>query len=233
MVQMKILDLFCGGGGAAVGFNLSGFDVVGVDNKPQPHYPFPFILGDALDALARMIAGEKFLASDGNLYGLDDFVAIHSSPPCQCHTALKYVHQGDEYKRRHQDLIPQTRALLKATGKHYVIENVMLAPMEGNVVILCGTYFGLKVYRHRQFETSWFMLQPPHIPHHDSTPGNGRGLSPKGFISVAGHGGLTGYTKYAGSAMGIDWMTRNELSQAIPPAYTRWIGEQLIRISNA
>lgn len=210
-----------------MGYNQAGFEVVGVDKYPKPRYPFPFILGDAIDVLMRMIVGEKFTASDGNEYGLDDFVAIHASPPCQ-----RYSNATPTWARaNHPDLIGKTRDVLVQSGKPYIIENVPGAPLEGNVIMLCGTYFGLKVYRHRFFETSFFLLQPSHVPHHDNLRGSGRGVSRKGFMTVTGNGGGGGVTlKMKQSAIGIDWMTNAELSQAIPPAYTRWIGEQLVSI---
>jgi DNA (cytosine-5)-methyltransferase 1 len=216
---MKLLDLFCGAGGCAVGYYRAGFyDITGVDIAPQKNYPYKFIQGDAL----------AYLAAHGHEY---DF--IHASPPCQAHTRLKRAMVNKpEYFIKHLDLIPQTRELLQATGKPYVIENVPGAPLEYPLE-LCGAMFGLKVYRHRLFETSMFLLAPSHIPHHDQTPPVGRGASPKGFISVGGNGGAPGlgmpYLAYASKAMGIEWMNRAELSQAIPPAYTEWIGQQYLQ----
>lgn len=217
-MKPKLLDLFCGAGGASMGYHLAGFDVTGVDIKPQKHYPFEFFQDDAIE----------FCRKHGS-----DFDVIHSSPPCQAHTVLKFCQKNNPgYDKRHIDLIPQTREVLKQIGKPYIIENVMLAPLEGNVIVLCGTYFGLKVYRHRQFETSWFMLQIPHIAHRDNVTGAGKGKSNKGFISVTGNGGFGhGVTiEYVKMAMGIDWMTRKELSQAIPPAYTRYIGKIILEM---
>lgn len=219
----KLLDLFCGAGGSAMGYHRAGFEVVGVDIAPQPRYPFPFILGDALDVLARMIRGEKFLASDGRWYGLDDFAAIHASPPCQGHSALRHVTSKD-----YPDLIPDTRKLLIASGKPYIIENVERAPLI-DPIILCGTWFDLRVFRHRKFETSFFMMQPPHIPHsqigaHVGRCGH-RDIDPSGYMSIAGH---FSNIDHARAAMGIDWMTQGGLAQAIPPAYTTYIGRQML-----
>lgn len=214
---MRLLDLFCCAGGAAMGYYRAGFtEITGIDIRPQPRYPFRFIQADALE----------YLAEHGHEYDV-----IHASPPCQAHSDLAHLHRskGTDYDERHKDLIPQTRALLQAIGKPYIIENVEGAPLT-NSFTLCGAMFGLKVYRHRLFETSFFAIVPPHIAHHDNTPAVGRGISSKGFISVTGVGGFgipNGFG-YACSAMGIDWMSRPELSQAIPPAYTQWIGERLL-----
>lgn len=200
-----MLDLFCKAGGCTRGYQLAGFYVVGVDIEPQPRYVGDrFVRADAL----------KYVAEHG--YKFD---AIHASPECQGYSVTQAI-WGKEYRRQ----IDAVRAALQATGKLYVIENVIGAPLE-NPVMLCGSMFGLRVYRHRLFEISPFLLAPPHTPHRDKTPRAGRGISPKGFISVAGH---MGHTDYAREAMGIDWMIGAELSQAIPPAYTEWIGRHLM-----
>lgn len=220
MKKPKLLDLYCGQGGCSKGYQLAGFHVTGVDTEPQPLYcGDAFIQANAID----------YLLKYGHLYD-----AISSSPPCQVWTQLAYVAKDKKaYHRKHVDLIPQTREALKSIGRPYVIENVMNAPLE-YPIMLCGAMFGLKVYRHRLFETSFFMLAPPHVAHHDKTPGAGRGMSPRGFISVTGNGGSVNlgmpYLKYARMAMGIDWMNRAGLSQAIPPAYTEFIGRHLIEI---
>lgn len=228
----KLLDLFCGAGGAAMGYHRAGFDVVGVDAKPQPRYPFTFIKTDALD----------YVAAHGW-----QFNAIHASPPCQSHSRItpKYAH------KRHVDLIPHTRWFLESLGLPYVIENVEGARAAlRNPVMLCGSQFGLKVYRHRLFESNIMLFQPAHYPHRDKTPRAGHGISPKGFLSVTSGGqgikqeqlekscispkgfiSVAGHfsgVEYARFAMGIDWMTGDELAQAIPPAYTEWLGKQLM-----
>jgi DNA (cytosine-5)-methyltransferase 1 len=200
----RLLDLFCGAGGAAMGYARAGFEVVGVDIKPQPHYPFEFIQADALDW------GVTWSGS---------FDAIHASPPCQAFTNARTIHGvGD-----HKDLLTPTRTLLEATGLPWVIENVPGAPMRPDVV-LCGSQFGLEdpgvggLVRHRWFEFS-------HPPAHLLPPCQ----HSKATISVFGHGGhiYHGVASWR-RAMGIDWMMRDELSQAIPPAYTEWIGKQLL-----
>lgn len=219
----RLLDMYCGAGGAAVGYHRAGFEVVGVDIAPQKHYPFTFVKGDAL----------AYALAHGY-----EFDAVHASPPCQAHTGLKALYQGTDYAERHVDLIPHTRFVLQALGLPYIIENVAGAKKAlRNPVMLCGADFGLKVYRHRFFESSFTLHVPEHVPHGDRTPGAGRGTSPKGFVTVTGtggqmkgadYGGLT-FRQYAAKAMQIDWyMTRQEQSESIPPAFTEFLGRQLI-----
>lgn len=220
MSKPRLLDLFCGEGGASMGFHRAGFDVVGVDIEPQPRYPFEFHQADAIEFC--------------NRYG-KDFDVIAGGPPCKAMTGMQHLGtaRNGSYPT-HVNLIPETREAMKSTGKPYIIENVAGARKHLiNPIVLCGKQFGLKVYRHRYFETSFFCLMPPHLPHRDSTPSAGNGISPNGFISVAGTGGVKGMTSdeiidYWSMAMGIDWMSRYGLSQAVPPAYTKWIGEQIL-----
>ena len=213
-MRPKLLDMFCGAGGAGMGYHRAGFDVTGVDINPQPRYPFKFIQGDALE----------YLAEHGGEYD-----AIHASPPCQFYTELP----GDF--SHYPDLIAATRELLIRTGGPYVIENVGGARRELNApIMLCGHQFGLKTYRHRFFECYPFLLAPPHIAHPEACPPTGRGRSNvHGFISVTGNGGAPNlgmpYLEYARIAMGISWMDRSELSQAIPPAYTEFIGRHVMK----
>ncbi len=236
----RLLDLFCGAGGCAVGYSRAGFEVVGVDITPQPRYPFAFCRMDALEALRLLIEGQHITTStlDVAEYGswnLADFDAIHASPPCQRYSQATFCRGRRD---QHPDLIEPTRAALKETGKPWVIENVEQSPLDGNSCVLCGLMFGLKVFRHRLFESSEFLLGLRHHPHGSRRIGKG------GFVCVAGHGGqLTGWAGRGtrttvpadhrnkaswAKAMGIDWMTRDELAQAIPPAYTEFIGRQLI-----
>jgi DNA (cytosine-5)-methyltransferase 1 len=214
-VKPRLLDLFCGAGGAAMGYHRAGFEVVGVDLAPQPRYPFEFIQADAIEYLAETLA--------------EGFDLIHASPPCQFYSRLRTLPWLKD--KVYWDSIPPTRAALQAVGKPFVIENVEGAPVDG--ITLCGTMFGLRwddgtpLYRHRPFETPTFLLAPGH-PKHDRVlvPGRllkGRARLNNGYV-IGGHqNGLR-----AMGAMGIDWMTGNELSQAIPPAYTEWIGTQLL-----
>lgn len=223
MAKPRLLDLFCGAGGAAMGYHRAGFEVVGVDINPQPNYPFEFWQRDALDVLGWLTTFSDNPASN--------FAAIHASPPCQLYSVANNIHGNDD----HPDLLPITRTLLQATGLPYVIENVPGAPME-NYIVLCGLSFGLGVKRHRWFETSFMVMVPPCPPGH---PGD--------WVSVFGHtvlerGHVTGKAKGGGNtikrkhlgiargreAMGIDWMNRAELSESIPPAYTEHIGQYLL-----
>lgn len=213
MSRPVILDLFCGAGGCAVGYHRAGFDVVGVDIKPQPRYPFDFQLCDALEYL-------PLLAGYAN--GLYD--AIHASPPCQQYTVLKSVCGGKKYP----DLVAKTRAALKKTRLPYVIENVPGAPLI-NPIMLCASMFpGHRVYRHRLFESNIPLTAPAHPKH--TVRVNRRKINRREHWDAGGYVTVTGdIGAYVGpEAMGIDWMTGNELSQAIPPAYTEFVGRQLL-----
>lgn len=201
---MKILDLFCGGGGAAMGYHLAGHDVTGVDLYPQPEYPFTFIQGDAL----------KYADQHSHQY---DF--IHAPPPCQAHSSIT------SDKSIHPDLIPQTREILKASGKLYAIENVPGAPLN-NPIMLCGTMFGLLVIRHRLFETNPVLWWPPQkCQHLKKVVTCGKRPDPRiHYASVVGH---FSDVEFAQTAMGIDWLGQKGLAQAIPPAYTFWLINQI------
>jgi len=210
---MKLLDLFCGAGGAAMGYHRAGFEVVGVDVKPQPNYPFEFVRcgwDEAIDA-----------------YNEGDFDAIHASPPCQAHSDLQ-----KQNKREYPDFIGPVRAALRRTRLPYVIENVEGAPLL-EPTVLCGTMFpGLRVIRHRLFETSFPMLAPLHPAHplvftHDKRKAHyGKLDQATAFVQVTGGGNATVANK--ADAMGIDWMTGKELNEAIPPAYAEYVGRELI-----
>ena len=212
MHDMKLLDLYCCAGGGAMGYRLAGFtEIVGVDIHPQPRYPFTFVQGDALE----------YLSKHGREYD-----AIHASPPCQAYTVLKSVCAGRSYP----DLVAATRAKLTEIGRPWVIENVPGAPLI-DPIRLCGTMFpGLRVYRHRLFESSVKLIEPKHPKHVVRSTGMQRGrkahFEAGGFITITGDVGT-----YCGpAAIGIDWMNGNELSQAIPPAYTVFIGKQLLSL---
>lgn len=195
-----------------MGYYRAGFDVVGVDIKPQPNYPFEFVQADALE----------YCTAHGR-----EFDAIHASPPCQAYTRAKHL-RG----REHPKMVGDTRIILNNTCRPWVIENVIGAPM-ANSIVLCGTQFGLLVYRHRLFESNYLLLC--------SKCNHPTFLMP-GYVCIYGdvvRGRQTGSygnkyqrytTAYARSAMGIDWMTGRELSQAIPPAYTEFIGRQLMSV---
>ena len=186
-----------------MGYNNAGFEVVGIDIVHQPKYPFQFIQSDALE----------YLKENHHL-----FDAIHASPPCQAYTKASKEHRknGKEYA----DFLEATRALCKEVGKPYIIENVPDAPME-DPVVLCGAMFGLKTYRHRQFESNILLNVPEHPVHIAKM---GRKPKEGEFIQVVGH--FSG-VPFAREAMGIDWLGQKELAQAIPPAYTEFLGWQL------
>lgn len=208
MSRPLLLDLFCGAGGAAVGYHRAGFDVIGVDINPQPRYPYHFILNDALSEL------------EGGAVGFD---AIHASPPCQGYSAMSNSRPGiaDEYPR----LIEPVRELLQATSLPYVIENVPGAKAHmHDPVTLCGQMFGLELYRHRLFESNVPMWQPEH-PAHVMPASKAGHWKPGTVMSVAGH--VSPIAK-AREVMGIDWMTRDELAESIPPAFTEHVGEYLM-----
>lgn len=219
-----LLDLFCGAGGAAEGYSRAGFGVVGVDIKPQPHYPFEFIQMDAIEFL-RVVAR-------GHSYHRDCYAAIHASPPCQKFSVLSYRWADREY----QDLIDATRWLLVETGLPYIIENVQRAPM-GDWVMLCGSSMGLDmIRRHRKFESN-VPLWAPACDHKSQTPrfpADWQRSGRKGLarvISIAGtasNGQGAAPREARNKAMGIDWMSQAELAQAIPPQYTHFLGTQLM-----
>jgi DNA (cytosine-5)-methyltransferase 1 len=206
MTRPRLLDLFCGAGGAAMGYHRAGFDVVGVDIEPQKRFPFSFHRGDAID----------YASHHGH-----EFDAIHASPPCQrSSAATRHLHDGSS-----PDLIHETREALNETGLPWVIENVPGAPLR-NPITLCGLSFGLMVKRHRLFESNVLLFSLP-CGRHDVD-----------YFVIFGHevrsrrhghaAGRKNSIAAGRAAMDIDWMTRGELSQAIPPAYTEFIGKQLI-----
>jgi DNA (cytosine-5)-methyltransferase 1 len=215
LMKLRILDLFCKAGGAGMGYHQAGFEVVGVDIEPQKRYPFEFVQSDALEYLRGQAV---------------DFDAIHASPPCQAYTRAKNMHNGKEYQKDHPDMIEEVRARLLETGLPFVIENVPDAPLI-NPVILCGTMFDeLRVYRHRKFECHQFTFEPPRPCNHNHKMGKTKGeyhsLDKSEYITCVGH---NFEAKSGRIAMGIDWMTRDEIAQAIPPAYTKHIGKALIK----
>lgn len=211
----RLLDLFCCAGGAAKGYHDAGFDVVGVDINPQPRYPFEFIQADALEV------------------SLDGYDAIHASPPCQGYSAANNIHQRTDHPLH----IGAVRERLIAAGVPYVIENVEGAKSSMiNPVTVCGLSLGLNVRRHRLFECSFPVMVPPCTGHE------------RDYLIVFGQGGARTRAKQIGrtakngpilrrgtasweascEAMGIDWMRRPELSEAIPPRYTEHIGGYLM-----
>jgi hypothetical protein len=209
-----LLDLFCGAGGAGMGYHQAGFEVVGVDIAPQPSYPFEFVQADALEFLAREATSTRW-------------AAIHASPPCQSSSALT---KGTNKGREHPDLIPQTRELLARFRGPTFIENVQGSELRKNL-ILCGEMFGLNVIRHRYFEINGVLvLQADHNPHRGRVAGFRHGARHEGpYVAAYGHGGGKGTVQQWKDGLGIQWMrTKKELAESIPPAYTKYIGEQVI-----
>lgn len=205
--MLSALDLFCKAGGATKGLQRAGFQVTGVDIEAQPRY-----------------CGELFVQADAMTFPLDGYDLIWASPPCQRYTCLRSVFDASKYP----DLIAPVRARLEAQGTPFVIENVVGAPLRRDLM-LCAAPFGLRSYRHRIFECSFPVTQPSHPKH--LVPVNRRKKNRRGhwdaggFVTVVGDIG-----SYVGpEAMGIDWMTGNELSQAIPPAYSEYIAREFLK----
>jgi DNA (cytosine-5)-methyltransferase 1 len=214
---MRLLDLFCGAGGASRGYADAGFEVVGIDIQPQPNYPFEFIHDDAVGFLME--------------YRGEGFDIIHASPPCQAHSTVSG--RAKKNGKTFPNLIPLTRTWLEATERPYVIENVVGAPLI-NPIRLCGSSFGLDIRRHRLFESNIPLMALP-CDHSWQTPrfqSLDAKMAKRGQLATVV--GVHGNCNYAGEfpircqAMGINWMTNAELVESIPPAYTRFIGEQLI-----
>lgn len=209
---MRILDLFCGAGGASVGYRRAGFDVVGVDLNPQPDYPFT-LWQQAWDETP---PGEIARSFD----------AVHASPPCQNQAAITKG-TNRHLRGRYPDLYPDVRELLEATGLPYVIEN----PMSRPDVVLCGEMFELGVLRHRRFELGgWEMPQPAHRSHRGRVSGMRHGewfVGP--YFAVYGNGGGKGTVPEWQRAMGIGWTSnRKSIAEAIPPSYAEHIGQGLL-----
>lgn len=210
----KLLDLFCGAGGCTKGYQQAGFWVRGVDLKPQPRYVGEeFVQADALEYLRGLIASGEIV----------EFDAIHASPPCQFASECT----PPQHRAKHKNLIPQTRELLRLAGLPYVIENVENARFHlDDPLMLCGSMFGLKVWRHRYFEIkpSIFALLPP--CNHAGYPVLITGTTRR----AERNGGRFEYSaQECREASGLHWMTRTEMDQAIPPAYTHFIGRELKR----
>jgi len=193
------LDLFCGAGGASMGLNIAGFDVIGVDHHKMPEYPFRFIQADALVL---------------PLSSLQGFDLIWASPPCQAYSVCNNYLQRD-----YPDLVDEVRSLLVSAGVPYIIENVPGAPLN-EAVALTGEMFGLDIIRRRHFECS----QPVVVPLRHPTRGKVIG---GGYFTVAGNGG--GSVAQLRVAMGINWMKRNTLTQAVPPAYAWFLAKQFTK----
>jgi DNA (cytosine-5)-methyltransferase 1 len=219
--EPKLLDLFCGAGGASMGFHMAGFKVDGVDAVDHPSYPFDMIVSDALTV------------------DLDGYDAYAASPPCQGYGHFRHRWDASKWPL----LIAPIRARLEATGKPFVIENVEDARWDmKNPTMLCGSSFGLRVRRHRLFETNfplpnlacdhaWQDRHRPYRLYVGKSRLGGRGYRESGIQPVYGGnhnvGGRSPFFKSV--AMGIDWMSQEDLNEAIPPAYTRYVGQHLMQ----
>ena len=223
----RLLDLFCGAGGAAVGYSRAGFDVLGVDIVPHKHYPFAFRQADAMT------------------FPLDGFDVVHASPPCQDYTATKNISLARRVHPDYPRLLAPMRKRLQEWGGLYVMENVTGAALTeremDNPLMLCGTHFGLHVERHRYFESNCLLFGAGPCAHRIGNVSVRRKRAEyigvwSGVTYIDSHGRVRKRPKScrfadAMAAMGIDWpMTFDELGEAIPPAYTEWLGRQLLQI---
>lgn len=206
----KLLDLFCGVGGASVGYAEAGFEVTGVDLKHGKRYPFTYIRANVLDVLQ----DKEFIAG---------FDVIHASPPCQTHSITKHLRNAQGKSTSKVDLIPETRAALIESGKPYIIENVMGSPLI-DPIMLCGSAFGLKVRRHRIFESN-MELHGTNCDH--KTQGRPVGVYGSLRDEIPKGGKTAESIEQAREAMGMPWAIWSELVEAIPPAYTKYLGEQI------
>ena len=210
---MRLLDLYCKAGGASKGYQLAGFEVIGVDIKKQKRYPYEFIQADCLELMKDM----DFLKS---------FDVITASPPCQTHSITQHLRNAQGKSTDKIDLIPQTREALVASGKPYVIENVPGSPLI-NPILMCGSAFELKVRRHRLFESNIKLTSS--ICNHKEQ-GKPVGIYGSMRDEIPGGGHTAKSIEQAREAMGIDWMIWGELVEAIPPVYTETIGKQILSV---
>jgi len=206
---MKLLDLFCGAGGASKGYAEAGFEVTGIDVKHGKRYPFTYIRGDVKDYL--------------NVEFLSQFDVIHASPPCQTHSATKHLRNAQGKSTSKIDMIPEVRQALIMSGKAYTIENVPGSPLI-DPIQLCGSAFGLKVRRHRLFESN-MQLKGTECSHKQQGKPVGIYGSMRDEIPGGGHTAKT--MQEAHESMGINWMLWGELVEAIPPLFTKYLGEQI------
>jgi DNA (cytosine-5)-methyltransferase 1 len=201
VARPRLLDLFCGAGGASTGYWRAGFDVEGVDNAHLPSYPY------------------DYTCASWDEFSFDGFDVIHASPPCQAYSAMSACRPGHDYP----DLIAPVREALEAWGGPYVIENVVGAPLK-DPVMLCGLMFDRPLHRHRLFESNVPLTVPDHPVHTVPTSRAGH-WTPGTIMSVAGH---VAPIAHARAIMGIDWCPREELVEAIPPYYAEHIGRQVL-----
>jgi DNA (cytosine-5)-methyltransferase 1 len=236
-MRPRLLDLYCCEGGAAVGYDEAGFEVFGVDIDARAAYPFPRCTESALTVLARLLAGDRVEFSRAGEYpvslALADFAAIHASPPCQFASSITPA----SAKANHTNYIPATRELLKLTKLPYVIENVegakdhLIAPMK-----LCGSSFGLRVRRHRYFESTVWLTSIACEHAKQGRPVGVYGDHPQDDSEYRRPDGTLRGSKAidldaAREAMGMPWATWRGCAEAIPPAFTLWIGSQLMAVT--
>ncbi|KPG86497.1 DNA cytosine methyltransferase [Frigoribacterium sp. RIT-PI-h] len=222
MIKPIMIDFFCCQGGASRGYYEAGFDVLGIDMDPQPRYPFPFLQMDAIKALKNlnMGIGLTFRGQGREVTVYQEEVAArHGSPPCQAFTNAQKI-QGNT----HPDLVAPTRELFEETGIPWVIENVPGAPLR-DPIMLCGPMFGLETYRHRLFESNIDLTAPEHAAHTVPTTKMGRIPRDGEFMHVVGN--FSGVER-GREVMGMPWANRDGLREAIPPAYSEYVGRELI-----
>jgi DNA (cytosine-5)-methyltransferase 1 len=219
-VKPRLLDLFCGAGGAAKGYQRAGFYVVGIDLAPQPDY-----CGDEFiqaGALGSAYADARYVA--------EAFTAVHASPPCQAYTSMNRKHEQREARAAHPALIAETRKLLQATGLPYVIENVAGAVSElRNPIQLCGRSLGIGIHRHRLFETNFPVMAAPCTGGRDPFGVYGKLDGRRLWTRSDGSELRAAKTlEEAQEAMGMDWSDWDGLREAIPPVMTEHIGGYLL-----
>ncbi|WP_425833766.1 DNA methylase [Streptomyces fractus] len=218
MIARRVLELYSCSGGAGWGYHLAGFRVDGCDIVDRPRYPFPYHRGDALAYLAHLIATGE----------INQYALVHASPPCQAGCALTVgTNRSQGWGGTHTDLVAATRTLLDATGLPYVLEQPNGKAKIRKDVSLCGEMFGLGVLRHRNFELGrWATTAPAHPKHRGYVRGHRHGVRREGpYVAAYGNGGGKATVPEMQTAMGITWTdVREELTEAIPPAYTRWLG---------
>ena len=216
MRRPRLLDLFCCEGGASAGYSLAGFEVTGVDLVAHKRYPYPFVQADAVE----------FARAHGH-----EFDAIHASPPCQKHAkGLRGLGMAKGGSGEYPCFIEPVREVLADLGRPYVIENVVGSPLHG--ITLCGTSFGLPVRRHRKFETSFLLLGPDCRCKHPAGvfPSALFSRETASFVQVYGKSRRAGEVELRREAMQMPWASDYGLSQAIPPAYTKFIGDALFEV---
>lgn len=217
-----LLDLFSCSGGAGMGYHRAGFDVHGIDHADRPRYPFPYHHGDALVRLADLIASGE----------IHRYAFVHASPPCQDKCSLTVgTNRSQGWGDEHEDLVAPTRELLDCTGLPYIIEQPNGRARIRKDLTLCGETFGLGVIRHRNFEVSgWSIEQPAHTAHRGRVRGWRHGVYYDGpYVAAYGNGGGKPSIPELQAALGIDWTdVREELTEAIPPAYAEWIGTRFL-----